>query len=177
MGFSFRKSINLGGGMRLNLSKSGVGFSVGTKGARITKKAGGGVRTTISVPNTGIRYTKETSKKNDVKSQKQIEQESLARTMRNPKYYWDVMNFKGFKQKKIYLACIDLCNNVKDNIQSSFSLSELVSVVDGYDDSFTVTSNDLCSLYDDGFLVRESHGVYALNIDLILDAYERFNNK
>lgn len=56
MGLRFRKSIKLGGGARLNLSKSGVGFSVGTKGARVTKKAGGGTRTTISAPGTGLSY-------------------------------------------------------------------------------------------------------------------------
>ena len=32
MGFRFRKSINLGGGFRVNLSKSGIGYSWGTKG-------------------------------------------------------------------------------------------------------------------------------------------------
>ena len=37
MGFRYRKSINLGGGFRINLSKSGVGYSWGTKGYRITK--------------------------------------------------------------------------------------------------------------------------------------------
>ena len=29
MGFRYRKSINLGGGFRINLSKSGVGYSWG----------------------------------------------------------------------------------------------------------------------------------------------------
>ena len=37
MGLRFRKSIKLGGGFRLNLSKSGVGYSWGTKGFRISK--------------------------------------------------------------------------------------------------------------------------------------------
>ena len=59
MGFRFRKSINLGGGFRVNLSKSGVGYSWGTKGYRVTKKAGGGGRTTASIPGTGISYTKD----------------------------------------------------------------------------------------------------------------------
>ena len=42
MGFRFRKSKNLGGGFRLNMSKSGLGGSWGIKGFRITKKAKGG---------------------------------------------------------------------------------------------------------------------------------------
>ncbi len=41
MGFRFHKSFNLGNGFRLNLSKSGVGYSWGTTGFRISKRAGG----------------------------------------------------------------------------------------------------------------------------------------
>ena len=59
MGLRLRKSIKLGGGAKMNFSKSGVGFSWGTKGFRKTKKAGGGTRTTYSVPGTGISYVKE----------------------------------------------------------------------------------------------------------------------
>ena len=60
MGFRFRKSINAGP-FRINLSKSGIGYSVGGKGFRITKKANGGLRTTTSIPGTGISYTKDFS--------------------------------------------------------------------------------------------------------------------
>ncbi len=59
MGVRFRKSINLGGGVRINLSKSGVGFSVGKGGLRYTKKANGGNRITASVPGTGVSYVKD----------------------------------------------------------------------------------------------------------------------
>lgn len=60
MGFRLRKSINLGHGVRVNLSKSGIGYSVGVPGLRITKTAKGHVRTTASVPGTGISYVSET---------------------------------------------------------------------------------------------------------------------
>ena len=63
MGFRFRKSINLGGGFKINLSKSGIGYSFGTKGYRVTKKASGGTRSTLSVPGTGISYVHETNGK------------------------------------------------------------------------------------------------------------------
>lgn len=59
MGFRFRKSINLGGGFKVNLSKSGVGYSWGTKGVRYTKTATGKNRTTISIPGTGISHITE----------------------------------------------------------------------------------------------------------------------
>lgn len=62
MGFRFRKSVNLGP-LRINLSKSGVGYSVGTKGFRVTKRADGGVQSTASIPGTGLSYTQTHSSK------------------------------------------------------------------------------------------------------------------
>lgn len=59
MGFRYRKSINLGGGFRVNISKSGIGYSWGVKGYRITKTAKGTVRRTVSIPGTGISYSEE----------------------------------------------------------------------------------------------------------------------
>ena len=59
MGLRFHKSINLGGGFRVNLSKSGIGYSWGTKGARFTKTAKGTTRSTLSIPGTGISYVSE----------------------------------------------------------------------------------------------------------------------
>lgn len=71
MGFRFRKSIPIGKHFRINLSKSGVGYSWGVKGTRFTKTANGKNRTTLSVPGTGISYTTEskahTSKKKPFK--------------------------------------------------------------------------------------------------------------
>lgn len=60
MGVRFRKSIKAGP-LRVNFSKSGVGYSVGGKGFRVTKKASGGVRTTASIPGTGISYVTDSS--------------------------------------------------------------------------------------------------------------------
>lgn len=59
MGFRFRKSINLGGGLRVNLSTKGVGYSWGVKGYRVTKTADGRTRQTVSIPGTGISYVDE----------------------------------------------------------------------------------------------------------------------
>jgi hypothetical protein len=63
MGMRFKKSINLGGGTRINISKSGIGGSVGTKGFRYTQKANGGTRTTASIPGTGLSYVKDSNKR------------------------------------------------------------------------------------------------------------------
>ena len=61
MGFRLRKSVNLGG-VRVNLSKSGVGYSFGTKGMRVTKCANGHTRKTVGIPGTGISYVTESGK-------------------------------------------------------------------------------------------------------------------
>lgn len=58
MGTRFRKSVKLGP-FRINFSKSGVGWSVGNKYARYTRKANGGTRITTTLPGTGISYVKE----------------------------------------------------------------------------------------------------------------------
>lgn len=55
MGLRFRKSVKMGP-VRVNFSKSGVGYSVGGKGFRVTKRADGKVQTTASIPGTGISY-------------------------------------------------------------------------------------------------------------------------
>lgn len=44
MGIRYRKSINLGKGFRVNMSKTGPGFSWGGKGYRITRTANGNIR-------------------------------------------------------------------------------------------------------------------------------------
>jgi hypothetical protein len=71
MGFRFRKSINLGGGFRVNLSKSGIGYSFGTKGMRWTQLANGRSRSTYSIPGTGIAYISESSKNKKGKKEPQ----------------------------------------------------------------------------------------------------------
>lgn len=63
MGLRLRKSINLGLGFRINLSKSGVGYSWGFPGYRATKLANGGNRTTYSLPGSGISYVEQSGKK------------------------------------------------------------------------------------------------------------------
>ena len=56
MGFRFHRTVRLLPGLRLNLSKSGVSASVGTRGAWLTFGRNG-TRTTVGLPGTGISYT------------------------------------------------------------------------------------------------------------------------
>ena len=80
MGFRYRKSINLGGGFRINLSKSGIGYSWGTKGYRVTKTARGTTRRTYSIPGTGLSYTQESGRGNNRRSNPSRQQRNNAPT-------------------------------------------------------------------------------------------------
>lgn len=72
MGFRYRKSINLGGGFRVNFSKSGIGYSWGTKGYRVTKKAGGGTRRTYSIPGSGLSWTEDSGGRKKTSGRKSV---------------------------------------------------------------------------------------------------------
>lgn len=63
MGFNFRKSVGVGP-FRLNISKSGIGYSVGTKGFRTGVSSKGRKYSTFSLPGTGVSYS--TSSKDKV---------------------------------------------------------------------------------------------------------------
>lgn len=78
MGFRFRKSIHLGRGFKVNFSKSGIGYSWGTKDIRFTKTAKGKNRTTFSIPGTGISYATESGGKGTSKSR------NIAKTKQSP---------------------------------------------------------------------------------------------
>lgn len=59
MGLNFRKSISLGHGLKVNLSKSGPSISFGKKGLRQTISATGRSTTTVGIPGTGVYYSKQ----------------------------------------------------------------------------------------------------------------------
>ena len=61
MGLCFRKSINIGKGLKLNLSKSGPSVSFGKSGLRQSIALNGKTRTTVGIPGTGVYYTKSSS--------------------------------------------------------------------------------------------------------------------
>jgi len=66
MGLNFRKSISLGKGLKLNLSKSGPSISFGKSGFRQSVNLKGQARTTVGIPGTGVYYTKTSNVKNIV---------------------------------------------------------------------------------------------------------------
>lgn len=56
MAMRYRKSLNLGGGVRLNLNKKSVGLSAGVKGLRYSANTSGQRNRTVSAPGTGLSY-------------------------------------------------------------------------------------------------------------------------
>jgi hypothetical protein len=56
MGLRFQRRIRLAPGLRLNLSKSGVGGSFGRKGLRIGIDAAGRKYFSVGLPGTGLSY-------------------------------------------------------------------------------------------------------------------------
>lgn len=57
MGWSFRRSLNFGP-IRINFSKSGIGFSFGVPGLRGGVTSNGRKYYSAGVPGTGVRYYK-----------------------------------------------------------------------------------------------------------------------
>lgn len=62
MGLRFHKKIKILPGVDINLSKSGIGLSVGTKGAKVSVNPKGDVYGNVSIPGTGISYREKLNK-------------------------------------------------------------------------------------------------------------------
>ncbi len=54
MGWRFRRSKQLGKLLKLNLTKKGLGFSIGISGLRMSVAPDGVVRRSIGIPGTGL---------------------------------------------------------------------------------------------------------------------------
>ncbi len=91
MGWRYRKSINIGLGFRINISKNGIGYSWGVPGYRKTWKANGGTRITHSIPGTGISYVEETSSTRS----------KLPRKNSIDKYHWEEAQHHSIVNGKI----------------------------------------------------------------------------
>jgi len=85
--WTFRKSIKVAPGVRVNISKNGgLGVSVGVKGARVAVNAKE-VRTTLSIPGTGIqktdRHVYRKKSKEENKTHNKLSDDELALTVKN----------------------------------------------------------------------------------------------
>ncbi len=85
MGLRFRKSISLFPGVKLNLSKSGVGVSAGIPGIRGSINTSGRATGTLSIPGTGVSYvkTKTIGKKSKSKAKDEKEKTITKKTSKS----------------------------------------------------------------------------------------------
>ena len=95
MGFRYRRSTKIGP-FRINFSKRGVGWSVGTKGYRYTKKAGGGTRHTFKTPIKGLTYVTETSSNSSKKNHTVSNQRSSVPSNKNQTIAFFLCFFGGY---------------------------------------------------------------------------------
>lgn len=58
MNLRWRRFINIGGGIRANLSRAGIGWSWGIPGFRVGRGADGSNWISIGIPGTGLYFTK-----------------------------------------------------------------------------------------------------------------------
>ena len=86
MGLRFRKSFSIGP-LRINISKSGIGFSLGVKGFRIGRSAKGKMTATASLPGTGLSYVQN------------LDPESIQDTIEDVKDLFDGDNDNDKKKK------------------------------------------------------------------------------
>lgn len=162
MGFRFRKSVSFGP-FRMNLSKSGVGYSVGVKGARITKTVKGRTRTTLSAPGTGISYVSESSKKKGNKNkmnnyQSKTKEVHYAATVGD----YDVSNiFNKFELSDKELLLLSFISEHYTEFNNEFSIHDISAL--GHITTTTYYNN----LYDKALLLKPSRGKYSLNVALI----------
>lgn len=195
MGFGFRKSIKIGPA-RINLSKSGIGASVGVPGARITKRANGKTQTTLGIPGTGLYYTSQSSTHKKQPTKKEQEQRILAEDKKNADGFLDLLPYDSLKDKILFLV---IWNTVKMKYAEEASLSKgstaQVDLIDITNTTFKLadvnamnmkldgeentkyTSNHLIKMLEKGWLERPSRGVYKINYKILAPAVKELSHE
>ena len=154
MSLRFRKSINLGGGVRVNFSKSGVGYSFGTKGARITKTAKGRTRTTLGIPNTGLSYITESNNKSKKNAKSNIKLTKNTMNMGNNM-------FSKFNLTEKELELIEFVLKNEKDLEEGFSIHDISCM------GCVISNTYYNKLYDKGLFLKPSRGKYELNKELL----------
>lgn len=159
MGYRFRKSINLGGGFKINLSKSGISYSWGVPGIRYTKLANGRERHTYSIPGTGISYVEDVSSGNkqpqqpynDMPNSVGIIEEKVSNT-----------NFEGNSDFDEFISKINEFRNKDKNIKTGILVLSIIL--------FIVLANPITILL--GLMILGVYIIYRNNKMLISVDYD-----
>lgn len=167
MGYRFRKSINLGGGFRINLSKSGIGYSWGVPGMRYTKLANKRERYTYSIPGTGISYVEDTSSK---ENQQQHQQQSANNDMQNSigviEEKVSNIDFEENSNFDEFINKINEFRNTDANIQAGIVLLSIIL--------FFILTNPIVFII--GLLILSAYNIYR-NKKMLISIEYNFDNE
>lgn len=123
MGYRFRKSINLGGGFKINLSKSGIGYSWGVPGMRYTKLANGRERYTYSIPGTGISYVEDASSGRHQQQQTYNDNQNTVGVIEEKVSNTDFEENSDFDE---FIKKINEFRNIDQNIKTSILILSII---------------------------------------------------
>lgn len=123
MGYRFRKSINLGGGFKINLSKSGIGYSWGVPGMRYTKLANGRERYTYSIPGTGLSYVEDASSGRHQQQQTYNDNPNTVGVIEEKVSNTD---FEGNSDFDEFIKKINEFRNIDQNIKTSILILSII---------------------------------------------------
>lgn len=164
MGFRFKKSINVGP-FRVNLSKSGIGYSVGGKGARYTKTANGKTRTTLNIPGTGLSYVEETGKRKDKKMFNKPEFTPISPDSIEVPQDW-ITNKLGLtpKESELFMAVVQFGNQ-------PFTSRDIAAA------GCAVSSSIYTNLYNKNVLNKNEDKTWSLNCAFINQVGEQYQTQ
>ena len=144
MGLRFRKTISLLPGVRLNISKSGVGVSAGVPGLRGSINTSGRVTGTASIPGTGVSYVKTKkifgNKKKDSKTKDAKDTKAKSDTKSKAKSKAEKAVEEGVKsavkkqvKRQINVASLVAIHKLADKVIDWKKVSESPVAPEGYD--------------------------------------------
>ena len=143
MGLNFRKSISIFPGLKLNLSKSGVGLSTGVKGARVSLNSKGQARTTLGIPGTGVYYTKQVSAK---KVAGELKEKITGKDKKGKSEKAEKVDSKKDSTSKVQESAIDVAANeeqIREYEEYIESIKSVHKVSDGQIDWTALQNNDV----------------------------------
>lgn len=128
MGFRFYKSVSVGKGLRVGVSKSGLGLSFGTTGARYSIHSSGRTRKTIGIPGSGMSYVKyESSTKTGGRTQGR--QRQPVTQVARPDVLGQLLHAPLFapKQEKVYTKGVIAAMAIQDFAGATQAFHDCVS--------------------------------------------------
>jgi tetratricopeptide (TPR) repeat protein len=127
MGFRFYKSVSVGKGLRVGVSKTGIGLSFGAKGARYSVHSSGRTRKTIGIPGSGMSYVQYRSSKTGARSSNRPRQ-PVSQTA-TPDVLASLLKVPIFapKQEKLYVKGVLATMGSQDFAGATHAFRECIS--------------------------------------------------